>query len=104
MSGVETPVSVRTRGLSGSGKVYDLSNDGCLVGASPGLITAGALVALNFASGIRLNGRAMLLHGSVARIEFDHPLHDAVVTHLTDSADVADGFPAHATNQRRRAL
>ena len=104
MSGSDVAVSVRTRGLTGSGRVYDLSNDGCLVGAGPGLITAGARVALNFASGTRLNGRAMLLHGSVARIEFDHPLHDGVIAHLNESAGGADGYRAYPGQHRRRAL
>jgi hypothetical protein len=103
MSGVDLPVTVRTRGLTGAGRVYDLANDGCLLGCRHGLIGAGATVALNFPGGLRLNGRAMLLHGTVARIEFDHPLHDAVLDHLVESAGPANDC-ATKEPQRRNGL
>jgi hypothetical protein len=42
-------------------------------------------VALRFSSGVRLNGRVTLLHGRIARIQFEQPLHEAVLAHLAES-------------------
>jgi hypothetical protein len=83
-AGINLPVEVRARGRSGRGIVYDLLAEGCLIGCGPGLIAAGTVASLRFPSGMCLKGRATLLHGSVARIEFDQPLHEAVFAHLVD--------------------
>ena len=90
-TGINLPVEVRARGRSGQGIVYDLVPEGCLLGCGPGLIAAGTVALLRFPSGMRLKGRAVLLHGSVARIEFDQPLHEAVFAHLTDDERARQG-------------
>jgi hypothetical protein len=99
-------VELRARGRSGQGIVYDLVPEGCLLGCGPGLIAAGTIASLRFPSGLRLKGRAMLLHGSVARIEFDQPLHEAVFAHLVDCEPEGQGqqpsppYSLAAANQR----
>ena len=86
------PIEIRTRGRGISGLVYDLAPEGCLVGCSNGLITAGDRLALRFACGPKLGGRAVEVHGSVVRVEFELALHEAVLAHLLQSA--GPGAPA----------
>ena len=83
-------VKCRARGHDRTGCVHDLTQAGCLLDAGNGFAAAGDLVALRFDSGMRVTGRATLLHGRIARIEFERPLHDAVFAHLTGTA----GAPA----------
>ena len=105
-TGINLRVELRARGRSGQGIVYDLVPEGCLLGCGPGLIAAGTAASLRFPSGLRLKGRATLLHGSVARIEFDQPLHEAVFAHLVDCEPGSQGqqpsppYSLAGTNQR----
>lgn len=94
------PIEIRTRGRGISGLVYDLAPEGCLVGCSNGLIAAGDRLALRFDCGPKLGGRAVEVHGSVVRVEFEFALHDAVLAHLVESA--RPGAPA-TTGPRRHA-
>ena len=83
-------VKCRARGHDRTGRIHDLTPSGCLLDAGTGFAAAGDMVALRFDSGMRVTGRATLLHGRIARIEFERPLHDAVFAHLTG----ATGYPA----------
>ena len=106
-SGANFYVKCRSRGLDRSGRVHDLTQAGCLLDAGNGFARAGDLVAVRFETGLRVTGRATLLHGRVARIEFERPLHDAVFAHLTGMTGHATpaerGFamPRHATGSAR---
>ena len=86
-SGANFYVKCRSRGLDRSGRVHDLTQAGCLLDAGNGFARAGDLVAVRFDTGLRVTGRATVLHGRVARIEFERPLHDAVFAHLTGTAE-----------------
>lgn len=76
------PVSCRARGHNTTGQVHDLAIDGCLLDLGNGFLVAGDTVALRFASGVRVPGRVTLLHGRIARVLFEQPLHDAIYEHL----------------------
>lgn len=89
-AGASFPVSCRARGHNTSGRAYDLAREGCLLDLGNGFVSAGDTVALRFASGMRVNGRVTLLHGRIARVEFEQPLHEAIHEHLSGSA----GTPA----------
>jgi len=93
-SGANFYVKCRWRGLDRSGRVHDLTQAGCLLDAGNGFARAGDLVAVRFDTGLRVTGRATVLHGRAARIEFERPLHDAVFAHLT-------GMTGHATPTER---
>jgi hypothetical protein len=84
------PVACRVRGHNTSGQAHDLTREGCLLDCGNGSMAAGDTVALRFANGVRLAGRVTLLHGRIARVEFDSPLHEAIYAHLGASA----GTPA----------
>ena len=86
-SGSNYYVKCHARGHDRTGRVHDLTLSGCLLDAGHGFAGAGDLVALRFDSGMRVTGRATLLHGRIARIEFERPLHDAVFAHLTGTAE-----------------
>jgi hypothetical protein len=81
------PVACRVRGHNTSGQVHDLTREGCLLDCGNGSMVAGDSVALRFANGVRLAGRVTLLHGRIARLEFDSPLHEGVHAHLAASAE-----------------
>jgi hypothetical protein len=86
--GVSLRVSCRARGHNTTGRVHDLAREGCLLDLGNGFVGAGDTVALRFASGVRLNGRVTLLHGRIARVEFEQPLHEAIYEHLASSEGV----------------
>jgi len=88
-AGASFYVKCRARGHDRTGRVHDLTPSGCLLDAGNGFAGAGDLVALRFDGGTRVTGRATLLHGRIARIEFERPLHDAVFDHLTGTT----GYP-----------
>jgi hypothetical protein len=96
-------VDCRVRGHTTVGRAYDLTREGCLVDSGNGATGAGDRVALRFPSGVRLNGRVTLLHGRIARVEFEQPLHAAVLAHLAES-DAADTAPFHRDYTLSRRL
>jgi hypothetical protein len=67
------------------GRAHDLTREGCLLDCVNRSMAAGDSVALRFDSGVRLAGRVTLLHGRIARLEFDSPLHEGVFAHLVGS-------------------
>jgi hypothetical protein len=79
-------VACRVRGHNRPGRAHDLTREGCLLDCGNGSMAAGDSVALRFDNGVRLAGRVTLLHGRIARIEFDSPLHEGVFAHLVGSA------------------
>jgi hypothetical protein len=81
-TGVSFSVGCRVRGYSSSGRGYDLTPEGCLLDCGNGSISAGDSVSLRFDSGIRVSGRVTLLHGRIARVEFEPRLHEGVFAHL----------------------
>ena len=89
-SAASLPVACRVRGHNTPGRAYDLTREGCLLDCGNGSMVAGDGVSLRFANGVRLAGRVTLLHGRIARVEFDSPLHEAVYAHLVANA----GTPA----------
>jgi hypothetical protein len=89
-SATNLSVACRVRGHNTPGRAHDLTREGCLIDCGNGSLVAGDSVALRFGNGVRLAGRVTLLHGRIARIEFDSPLHEAVYAHLVASA----GAPA----------
>lgn len=102
-SGPNFHVKCRARGHDRSGRVHDLTRSGCLLDAGNGFAGAGDLVALRFDSGMRVSGRATLLHGRIARIEFEHPLHEAVFAHLTGMTGRPSPIERHFVPARRAA-
>lgn len=88
--GANFPVSCRARGHNIPGRLYDLTREGCLLDLGNGIIVAGDHVAIRFASGVRLQGRVTLLHGRIARVEFEQALHQAIFDHLANG----DGMKA----------
>jgi hypothetical protein len=78
------------RSHKAAGRVHDLTREGCLLDLGNGFVVAGDRVALRFACGVRLQGRVTLLHGRIARIEFDAPLHEAVLAHLSQGQGMPD--------------
>ena len=88
--GANFPVNCRARGHNTAGRVYDLTREACLLDLGNGLIVAGDHVAIRFASGVRLYGRVTLLHGRIARAEFEQPLHQAIFELLANG----DGMKA----------
>lgn len=81
---VSLPVVCTVRSHKTAARVYDLAREGCLLDWGNGFIVAGDKVVLRFNSGVRLRGRVTLLHGRIARIEFDEALHDAIFAHLLE--------------------
>jgi hypothetical protein len=84
-------VQCRVRGHNTSGRAYDLTREGCLIDSGNGAVCAADTVSLRFPCGVRLNGRVTLLHGRIARVEFEQPLHEGVLAHL--SGDGAQAAP-----------
>jgi hypothetical protein len=76
-------VACRVRGHNTTGRLYDLTREGALLDSGNGFMVAGDHVALRFESGVRVAGRVTLLHGRIARVEFESPLHEAVYEHIT---------------------
>jgi hypothetical protein len=85
-SAASLSVACRVRGHTMPGRAHDLTREGCLLDCGNRAVVAGDSVALRFDSGVRLVGRVTLLHGRIARIEFDSPLHEGVLAHLVSSA------------------
>jgi hypothetical protein len=96
-------VDCRVRGHNTIGRAYDLTREGCLVDSGNGATSAGDNVALRFPSGVRLNGRVTLLHGRIARVEFEQPLHEGVLAHLSES-DSAQFAPVERDFTRSRRI
>jgi hypothetical protein len=96
-------VECRVRGHNTIGRAYDLTREGCLVDSGNGATCAGDNVALRFGNGVRLNGRVTLLHGRIARIEFEQPLHEAVLAHVADS-DAVQAAPVERCFTRSRRV
>lgn len=92
-------VRCRVRGHNTSGLVHDLSRASCLLESGNGFIVAGDYVMLRFDNGVQVRGRATLLHGRIARVEFEQPLHEAVHAHLVgESAAPARTAKRHFTH------
>jgi hypothetical protein len=99
---VSLPVTCRARGHNTAGRVHDLTREGCLLDLGNGFIVAGDGVALRFANGVRLNGRVTLLHGRIARVEFEQPLHEAIHTHLLNSGETTAAPAGRSFDHPRR--
>ena len=100
--GANLAVSCRTRGHSTAARLHDLSPEGCLLDSGNGFLIAGDCVTLRFACGVRVAGRVTLLHGRMGRVEFDQPLHQAVLAHiLNQEGQVGAASERQATGPQR---
>ncbi|MGZ3258419.1 MAG: hypothetical protein ACXWIO_04650 [Croceibacterium sp.] len=100
--GANFPVTCRARGHNIDGRLYDLTREGCLLDLGNGLIVAGYHVAIRFASGVRLQGRVTLLHGRIARVEFEQALHLAIFDHLANGDGLKPAPVERSFNRSQR--
>lgn len=89
------PVECRSSlGGAADGEIHDLSEHGCRIDLSRGQLSAGQAVALRQEPLEAIAGMVRWTEGSALGIEFQHPLHFAVVNHL------AANNPSPAASQK----
>ena len=80
---VEMPAKCRTQGgLRGSGRILDLSAQGCCVSTNGLFVRVGLKVVIRPEGLEGLTGTVRWIEGMRAGIEFDAPLYEPVVDHL----------------------
>jgi hypothetical protein len=80
------PVSVRAReGGRESGTIENLSVGGCAVSA-PGFYPVGARIFVTISNFQSFAGQIIWQRDGRIGVEFDHPLHPAIVDHISGSA------------------
>lgn len=82
-------VACRVQGRKGRATVYDVSCDGCMIDLNA-RVAAGDAVFITFADGIGIACKVLWAQGKQAGVQFDKPMHEAVVTHLGFSTAPTD--------------
>ena len=80
---VELPANCRTQsGLRGSGRISDISAQGCCIATNGLFVRVGLKVVIRPEGLEGLTGTVRWINGERAGIEFDNPLYEPVVDHL----------------------